>query len=636
MCGIAGFLCLSPEQEIPSESSWARALGRLDHRGPDGHSSYISPDRACVLGHTRLKVIDLVSGDQPMSNEDESVWVVFNGEIYNFQELRGELEGLGHRFRTRSDTETIVQGYLAWGDDVVRRLDGMFAFALWDVRRRRLLMGRDRAGKKPFFIYRDERRLAFASELKALSALDGLDLEVDAKAFPLYLTYGYVPTPGTFYRKVQKLPPGCYASVDRDKPGELSQQRYWQLDFTPRSPIPADEACSQLRTLLKDAVRRRLVADVPIGAFLSGGIDSSILVGLMSGLVSEPVRTFSIGFEDDKRYDETHFARIVSQHFGTRHTEFTVGSGEISLLEDLLEAYDEPFGDSSAIPTYIVSRLTREHVTVALTGDGGDELFAGYPRFQGAAVVGAIPGWLIRWANALVSRLPHAHDPRSLSRRLQRFLEAASLPEAERTLRWIGYCNEGQLGCLLRPELVEMLPRQELLRSFQEPIERTGHLSPQARSLALNFDTYLLDDLLVKADRCSMAHALELRSPFLDTAVMEFAASLPDHLRIRRGRLKWILRAAYADLLPPAILRRGKMGFGIPLPTWFRQHWRGLVEDVLLHPEAAIWRWLERKPAVVLVQEHVSGRADHSFLLWSLLTLQVWLSKAGVPPSRSQ
>ena len=621
MCGIAGVMTLSG-RPAPAEIA-ATMAAQLCHRGPDRRGTYASPSGACVLGHARLRVIDLDTGDQPIANEDDSVWVVFNGEIYNFAELRRELEAAGHVFRTRTDTEVIVHGYEAWGDAVVERLDGMFALAVWDERRRRLLLARDRPGEKPLFVYRDASVVVFASEMKALLAHPGVDGALDPGAFPLYLTYGYVPTPGTFHRHVRKLPPATCLAVEAD--GSTREWTYWHLTFEPRS-IALAEAAAEVRAEVREAVRRRLVSDVPLGAFLSGGIDSAIVVGLMSELAGEPVRTFSIGCADDPTYDETAYARLVARHFGTEHTELVVGPDAIALVDRLVAAYDEPFGDSSAIPTYLVSQLTREHVAVALTGDGGDELFAGYLRFYGAVVAERLPRWTVALGGAIGRGLESGGHFRSPAQRFARFFRAAALPLDERMLRWIGFFP-AEVGEMLRPELAAALERPRLTRSFREAIARADGLSPLARALSLNFHTYLLDDLLPKADRCSMAHGLELRAPFLDTRVMRLAASLPDRLKLRLGRTKFVLRRAFRDLLPAEILRRGKMGFGIPIATWLRTQWRPLVEERLFPSEARLYRWLAPEPVRRLAEAHFAGRADHGHQLWALLTLETFLQQ---------
>ncbi|MFC1791769.1 asparagine synthase (glutamine-hydrolyzing) [Gemmatimonadota bacterium] len=451
MCGIAGVLFVHPRKPTSSQEGRRGALGdwavrmasTLSHRGPDGSATWVSPDGRCGLAHTRLKVIDLDTGDQPMGNEDGSVQVVFNGEIYNFRELRTELEGAGHRFRTRSDTEVIVHGWEEWGEELPDRLDGMFALAAWDGARSQLFLARDRAGKKPLFLYEDDDRIAFASEMKALLALPGVDETLDPRAIPLYLAFGYIPTPGTFHQRIRKLPPATSLLLRPD--GGRRQRTYWSLDWTPKEVGP-EAASSGLRELMTRAVEKRLTSDVPLGAFLSGGIDSTVVVGLMSRLMSEPVRTFSIGMADDPTYDETHFARMAAKRFNTQHTSFTMEAQEVSLLDELLDAYDEPFGDSSALPTHIVSRLTRGEVTVALTGDGGDEMFGGYPRFAGMMVADRMPGWMVGLGNALGRRLPYHPNFRSPGRRFStaRVMSSRGCPSGRRTHSPVG-------GVLRRP-----------------------------------------------------------------------------------------------------------------------------------------------------------------------------------------
>ena len=595
---------------------------RLAHRGPDERTTWLAPTGQCALGHSRLRVIDLETGGQPMSNETGSVQAVFNGEIYNFRELRTELEGLGHRFRSRSDTEVLTHGYEAWGDALPEHLDGMFAFAVWDESRRRLLLARDRAGKKPLFIAQTDGMFAFASEIKALLEVPevGAVADVDDTAFPFYLAYGYVPAPCTFYRGIQRVPPATASALEVD--GGYRAWSYWRPDFSP-IPISYADAKRRVRETTREAVKKRLEADVPLGAFLSGGVDSTIVVGLMSELLAEPVHTFSLGFADDPTYDETRYARMAAERFGTQHTEFVVEADALSLLDELVEAYDEPFGDSSAIPTHIVSGLTRQSVTVALTGDGGDELFAGYARLAAMAWAERLPRPLAAAAGGVAKLIPYDPDFRSLPRRAARFLSAAASSPEERMLRWIGYLPDQQ--GLLRSGVAEGVSRDAVLAHFRAPLERTAHLPPLARALALNFETYLPEDLLVKADRCSMTHGLELRSPFLDLSLVELAASLPAHQLVRGGTLKRVLKGAFADLLPEPIARRGKMGFGVPLPAWFRTRWRPVFEERVLDPEARIWRWLHRDPVEAMWRAHQQETADHGHALWALLTLAVWL-----------
>ncbi|NCG34319.1 MAG: asparagine synthase (glutamine-hydrolyzing) [Proteobacteria bacterium] len=626
MCGIAGVVQLE-RRSPPLTSEMANRMARsIAHRGPDGEADWLAPSGECVLGHARLKVIDLHTGDQPMGNEDGLVQAVLNGEIYNFKELRSELSALGHAFRTQSDTEVLVHGYEEWGNDLPSRLDGMFAFAVWDDRRRRLLLARDRAGKKPLYWTTDGRRIAFASEIKALRTLAWVSDALNMSALPYYLTYGYVPAPRTFYEGISVLPPASRLSVADGVVSEV--ERYWQLSWR-ASPggTPDGQLADELRGLLKAAVERRLVSDVPLGAFLSGGIDSTVIVGLMRELIEDPIKTFSLGFADDPTYDETRFARIAAQRFSTDHTEFVVEADEISRVADLVTAHDQPFGDSSAIPTHIVSQLTREHVTVALSGDGGDEMFAGYPRFLAMQLAAAIPRPIAKIGRAASKLFPYHSNFRHPTRRARQFFAAAALGPEERMLQWLGFFQDSLSEVLLRPA-GKWPNRQTLLESYSSAWGDSAGASVLSRTLALNFGTYLPEDLLVKADRCSMAHGLEVRSPFLDTKVMEFASGLPDRVRIRGKKqtgLKWILRTAFRDLLPTEIASRGKMGFGVPLPTWFRTHWKERVEDEVLSEHARIRQWLRPEPVMELWKAHQSGRADHSHRLWALLTLETWL-----------
>ncbi|MHB1193099.1 MAG: asparagine synthase (glutamine-hydrolyzing) [Longimicrobiales bacterium] len=620
MCGIAGTVRLERDAP-PSTGAEALAMARrIRHRGPDGQAAWVSPSGSCALGHARLKVIDLETGDQPMGSEDGTVQVVFNGEIYNFRTLRSELEAKGYRFRSRSDTEVLVHGWREWGESLPERLDGMFAFAVWDEAIGRLFLARDRTGKKPLFWARQGGRLAFASEIKALLALPWIPDEMDEGALPFYLAYGYVPGPKTFLRGVEALPPATSMTVDSTR---QAQRRYWTPDWRRGADMGDEEAVARARGLLGDAVEKRLVADVPLGAFLSGGIDSTLIVGLMRERIEGPLRTFSLGFADDATYDETRFARAAARRFGTEHTEFIVEAHAVELVDELVDAYDEPFGDSSAIPTHIVSRLTREHVTVALTGDGGDEMFCGYPRFLGMAIAERVGPGLAAVGDFVGRRLPHHPDFRHPMRRFQRFFAAAALAPEERMLRWIGYLPEVER--YLRADFGAGVSREVLTASFRAPWERTRGQSSLTRALALNFETYLPQDLLVKADRCSMAHGLELRAPFLDTAIMEFAAGLPDRFRHRGRTLKWLLKRAFPDLLPPEIARRGKWGFGVPLPVWFRTDWRPLFEARVLARDARVRAWLKPEPVARLWAEHLGGGADHGHALWALLTLESWL-----------
>jgi asparagine synthase (glutamine-hydrolysing) len=631
MCGICGVLNL--QGQAVDTSVGRHMMDLLWHRGPDDSgsialqapTSQTSP--AIFLGHCRLKIIDLsAAARQPLANEDETIWVIFNGEIYNFPDLRHELEQRGHVFRSRSDTETIVHAYEAFGDDFLTHLDGMFAFALWDGRRGRLILARDRSGKKPLYYTFDGARLAFASEIKALLACPWVEARVAVEHIPEFLTFGYVPTPRTLYHGIFQVPPASYVVVDRD--GIKGPFRYWRPSFSPGpngGGPSAPEAAQRVRMLLTAAVKRRLISDVPLGALLSGGLDSSIVVGLMSQLMQEPVRTFTIGMADDRSFDERPYATLAAEHFRTDHTEFVVRPDAISLMETLLWHHDQPYGDSSAIPSYLVSKLARQQVTVALNGDGGDEVFAGYDRFLGALVADRIPRWMAPWGRALVHCIPRQQGYYSVRRRLERFLEDADASPAERFLGWISYFNLSRLKGLLRPELTARVDDDLLHAGFMRWYAEAEDLPLLHRLLQVNFMTYLPDDLHVKMDRVSMANALETRSPMLDTTLMEFVASLPPSLKIHRTQMKYVLKLAFRDLLPPALLNRKKHGFGVPVGDWFRHQLRSYVEDTLLSPHARLRAYFNQAFIRTLFQEHVEGIRQHWDRLWVLLTFELWL-----------
>jgi asparagine synthase (glutamine-hydrolysing) len=595
--------------------------GALAHRGPDGEGVHV--DGPVGLGHRRLSIIDLSeAASEPMTNEDRTLWLVFNGEIYNFKELRRDLEPR-HRFRSQGDGEVILHLYEERGEEAVRALDGMFAFALWDARRRRLLLARDRVGKKPLFYHDGPEAFAFASEVKALLAHPAVPRERDPEALPLYLTYGYVPTPATFYHGIRALPPGHYLVAT--EAATAAPVPYWSVRFGNGAPCDEREAEERFRALLQAAVARRLVADVPLGAFLSGGLDSSSVVALMARAAAGRVRTFTIGFAGSTEYDERAHAKVVAEHFATDHTEFVVEPHSLELIDRLVWHHDGPFGDSSAVPTYLLSELTRTRVTVALNGDGGDEVFAGYLRLYGGAVSERVPRWAFAALAAGLSALPEPRDRRHVLRFAKRFAEAGRLPLAERYLSWNSYFPAGLAG-LLRPELAPLCDRERILASFETELQDGAvRTSTLARLLQLNFKTYLLDDLLVKADRMTMAHGLEARSPFLDTALVEFGAGLPDRLRMRWARGKLLLRRAMQSVLPPSILARGKMGFGAPLGSWFRSDQSGLVAERLVDPQSPLYEYLRPEPVADVVRRHMEARADLSPQIWALLTLESWL-----------
>jgi asparagine synthase (glutamine-hydrolysing) len=608
----------------------------LHHRGPEATRVFLSPTpgaatttgAAVGLGHTRLKIIDLSdAANHPLSNEDGTVWAMLNGEIYNFRELRDELKAAGHQFRTEGDTETVVHLYEEMGDRCIDRLDGMFALVVWDERRRRLLLARDRTGKKPLFYHRGTAFFAFGSEIKSLLAHGGIPADLSLPALPQLFLHGYVPNPATLYQGIVQVPPGHALAVESG--GEVRLRQYWDW-IIPERPldIGAREAAGRLRELLTAAVKRRLIADVPLGAFLSGGLDSSIVVAIMSGLMQQPVKTFSIGFAGDPSFDETRYARLVTQRYGTAHTEFIVEPKAFDLLERLVHVYDGPFGDSSGIPTYILSELTRRHVTVALNGDGGDELFAGYLRFAAGVFAARIPRSVLRAGRAITTWLPPIGGPRHPLRRAARFFRDADMPWLERFSSWVAFFHR-DLQDLVLPSVAPDLGDLDRIGHFRPYLETVRGRSPLSRLLYLNAKTYLADDLLVKMDRASMAHALETRSPFLDRALMEYVAALPDHFKLRGRTTKWLLREAFRDALPGAVLTRSKMGFGVPLATWFRGELREPLQSLLLEPTARLRGYVDVQYVRRLVEAHLSGRQNVEHLLWLLLTFEVWLRSLG-------
>lgn len=589
----------------------------LVHRGPD--SGGVTSLGRCVLGHRRLKVIDLETGDQPATNEAGDVVAVFNGELYEFAQLRRELAERGHRVPGTGDTAVIPHVYEERGPDFPLALGGMFAIALWDASRDRLVLARDRVGKKPLhYVTLPDGGLAFASELKALFTLPEIDRTLEPRALDAYLALQYVPGEEVGVGGIRRLLPG-HVLVWED--GSLSTRRFWEL--TIRHRVLADEEWLELvRSTVRAAVRRRLVSDVPLGALLSGGLDSSIVVGLMAQESAEPVRTFTVGVADG-RYDERGPAAVVSRAFGTLHEELVVEPDPVELVSRLAGVLDEPLGDEAILPTLLVCEAARRHVTVALTGDGGDEAFAGYERYAAVGLASSVARApvLPRIASRALRALPSGRrEPRSVAFRAARLLEAASSPPLERY---------GRLLEVFPAELRADLYTAELSAAVGEPRPASALLGPTvhpgtAGLQALDARTYLPDDLLVKADRASMAVALELRSPFLDYEVLELGLSLPDPLKTQGRRGKAALRRAFADLLPEQTLRRGKSGFGVPLGAWLRGPLRDLAGDLLLGGSAHARGRFRTATVERMLDEHVRGRRDHAHRLWCLLVLELW------------
>jgi asparagine synthase (glutamine-hydrolysing) len=621
MCGIAGVLYADAAR--PVDGAVLRALGdSIRHRGPDAEGFWSEPGVGLV--HRRLSIIDLAGGDQPIGNEDGSLQVIFNGEIYNFLELRRGLEQQGHRFRTNSDTEVLVHLYEEHGDDLVTRLRGMFAFALWDRPRRRLLLARDRLGIKPLYLYRDGEKLVFGSELKAILAHPGVERELNPSALEAYLTFGVVPGATSIFKKIEKLPPAHVLTVSA---GNLQAvpKRYWQLRMTPDERLSAEDWQEAVRAKVDETVKAHLIADVPVGAFLSGGMDSSVMVALAAGATAGPLQTFSMGFGEE-RFSELPYAREVAARFGTKHVEEVVTPDAVDLLDDLTLYYDEPFADSSAIPTFLVSRLASRSVKVVLSGDGGDEAFGGYARYahdlKEAALRRWLPGWLRRGViGPLASVWPKADWlPRPL--RARTLLTNLSLEPAAAYANTLSVCRMPLRRQLLAPDVVARLNGWQPQQAFG-----TAYGSDDdalAGMIAADIEMVLPDDFLVKVDRASMANGLEVRPPLLDHELMELAARIPSKWKVHRGETKWIFKQAFADRLPKSVVQRRKQGFEIPIDGWLRGPLRDMFEAAVLSADARIAELVNRPLVEKLFAAHRKGVGRHGNLLWSLLVLARW------------
>ncbi len=631
MCGITGAVWTDARLAIEPDVL-ARMTSVLAHRGPDDAGAYRSELRhrpgygavpGAALGLRRLSIIDVAGGHQPLSNEDGSVWIVFNGEIYNHHELHRRLEGAGHRFRTASDTEAIVHLYEDEGLGFLDHLNGMFGLAIWDERYGRLVVARDRLGEKPLYYRHEAGRLAFASELKSLLEIPGIERQLDPQALDEYLTYQYVPHPRTILRGFAKLPPGHYGVFADDR---WTVEPYWHVDFNRQLERPLADCAAELRELMTSAVRMRLESEVPLGAFLSGGVDSSLVVGLMQRLSAAPVKTFSIGFAESA-YDETPYAREVAARLGTEHHEFIVEPRSAEVLSKLVWHYDEPFADSSAVPTYWVSKLSREHVTVALTGDGGDELFAGYLRYQAvrlAAALDRLPPLNRLAAARWWERLGRGRPPRSMLRRAGRLAEALRYPPGRRYLELVSLFNEPARAALYSDAFLADLPDADPY-AFLASAQRRCRLRDRVTAASLaDVLTYLPCDLLTKVDVASMATSLECRAPFLDHRVVELAAALPISYKLRGRRTKRILGEAFPELLPRQVTRRRKMGFAVPLAEWFRGELGTLARDVLLDPSTLARGYFRPGAVEGLLAEHAASTADHGHRLWGLLFFELW------------
>ncbi len=624
MCGITGFI--NGDGRAVDRDLLGRMNLAIVHRGPDEDGFYVKENVGMAM--RRLSIIDLAGGQQPIPNEDRTKWIVFNGEIYNYQSLRDGLLERGHKLRTKSDTEAIVHLYDEYGADCLEHLRGMFAFAIWDERERSLFVARDRVGKKPLlYSHRPNGDLIFGSEFSSLLLHPAISREVDNDAIDGYMSYLCVPAPQTAYKAIRKLEPGHWLKW---KDGQIETRRFWLPDFSKKIKITENEAVDETTRILRESTKLRLISEVPLGAFLSGGVDSSIVVALMAEESSTPVKTFSIGFEEQD-FSELKYARRVAEHVGAEYNEFIVRPNALEVLPTLVEHYGEPYADSSAIPTYYVSRETRKHVTVALNGDGGDESFAGYERYMAMAVAEfykKVPAAIRRpLIEGPVNLLPTSEIKKTLVRDVQRFFISVNENIPDRYGRWMSTFKPAVKNEIYTPDFSRSIDRGQAWQVLNKWIGKSNGTGLLDKMLLADLMTYLPNDLLVKVDIASMANSLEARSPFLDHKVIEFAASLPEELKMKRFRTKSLLKKVAARLVPRDVVYRPKMGFGVPVGRWFRGEMREFVRDILLSERSLKRGIIKRESIEQFVAQHTSGQVDHSFQIWTLLMLELWFQR---------
>lgn len=621
MCGICGKINL--EGSPVDEPLLRRMTSALTHRGPDDEGVYLKQNVG--LGHKRLSIIDLSEhAHQPMCNEDGKVWIVFNGEIYNFPDLRDDLIKRGHSFRSKSDTETIIHLYEEHGVECLTHLRGMFAFAVWDERDQTLFLARDRIGKKPLFYYCDDKTFLFGSEIKAIIADRNILRMPDYTAIHHYLTFQDVPSPWTAFEGIRKLPPAHYMLL---KNGKTEIKRYWKLSYLPKHSLGFDDLKNEIIERLKEAVKIRLISDVPLGAFLSGGIDSSAVVALMSGIMNEPVKTFSIGFKE-QAYDELKYARMIAEKYNTDHTEFIVEPNALDVLPKLVWHYNEPFADSSAIPTYYVSKLAREHVKVILNGDGGDENFAGYGRYAANEFSRMIqkffPVSFAKMLLPIVMMFPHGGDQDNFFWRVKRFLQEYIRSPELRNAGWLCNFTTEMKAEMYTQDFSKKVSAADSFDIMMDKYTEAEAASFIDKTLYADVMMYLPDALLVKVDVASMANSLEARSPFLDHQFMEFVAGIPAELKLRGRGTKYILKQAFSGILPHTVIYRPKMGFGVPIDHWFRNELKGMAYDILLGRGSIERGYFKKKIVKKILDEHVSGKWNWQNHIYNLLMLELW------------
>lgn len=631
MCGICGILSLDGI-EVPSEFALRSMVGQQRHRGPDDEGYFCAA--GVGLGFCRLAIIDLTpSGHQPMTNEDGTIWLIFNGEIYNFQELVPILEQAGHQFRSRSDSEVILHAYEQWGSNCVQHFNGMFAFAIWDSRKRRVFMARDRIGVKPLYYWSDGKHVAFASELKALLAYPAVPRSLNMHALQSYLMHEYISAPESIFCDIQKLPAAHFLEIALDgstrgnTTTDWQPQKYWDVSFQSSTigKSTTEDYVQELDDLLKAAVARRLMSDVPLGVFLSGGTDSSSVVAMMAETSPQQLKTFSIGFAE-KTFNELGYARTVARHFDTEHHEEILRPNAYDLIQTIANTLDEPFADASVLPTYLVSHMARKHVTVVLAGDGGDELFAGYDTYRAqhfaSQTVDRLPHWMRQRLGQLSAYIPPTAKKKGLLNSTRRFLSGASLPPAMQHTRWQRFWQEDELAQLLHLPAEQRLPLldPQLLALFAN----SGSSQLLDQQQYADIKRYLADDILFKVDRMSMANSLEARGPFLDYTLVEFAARLPTSLRMRNLGSKYLLRRTVKNKLPYETLHRPKLGFNIPYKLWLRHELRDLMQDALSSKRLKEQGIFAPEYVQKLVNQHLAGTHDHAHKLWQLLMFQLW------------
>lgn len=615
MCGIVGIHYLDMQHPI-EEYLLRQMTSVIKHRGPDDEGYFVAT--GVGFGFRRLSIIDLATGHQPMATEDGAHWIVFNGEVYNYIEIKKALAQKGHRFRTTSDTEVILHAYQEYGENCVQHFNGMFAFAIWDVRERKLFLARDRIGIKPLYYWLDNEKIIFASEIKSLLQYPVVYAEATPEGIDMFMTFGYVTGEKTIFRNIRRLMPGHTLTVQN---GTVDVRRYWHLDYKIDTSKSQEAHEAELEYRLKRAIQLRLRSDVPLGIFLSGGLDSSAVVGLLSSMVTEPLKTFSIGFEHGRQYNELNYARLVSQHFGTEHYECILTPAEFQAsIPDFIWYMDEPVTEAAAISLYHISKLAREHVTVVLSGEGADELFAGYTIYMYMLLLERyrhLPKSVLLLLNFLLKRMGH------------KWGKYATISELPLEKRYLGvHLYDIQMrNCLYTDAFREELMGTSALDTIDTIYMQTRKWHPMNRMLALDMQTWLPDNLLIKADRMSMAHSLELRVPFLDYTVVEYAATLPPHLKVRPPVKKYILKRILRNVLPSKILHRRKMGFPTPLAVMFRTDLSGYVKALLTDSITQQRGIFDIKKVYQLIRDHEAGVTDYHKILWQMLVLEEWLRK---------